>query len=155
VRSGLRQPPCIDWMVFRPAETAEECRQQDAEAVAKRIRELLDDRSCRLVEDGEGLRPARGADIGILFRRFTFVEEYRQALTRYGVPHRIVRGRGFYGAQEVMDLASMLSLIADPSDGIAFAAVLRSPLVCLSDASLLRLAIASGGRLSLGRAAEA
>jgi len=151
VRSATRQAPCIDWVVFRPAETAEECRRQDAEAVAKKIRELLED-SSPLVEDRGVSRPARGGDIAILFRRFTFVEDYRQALIRHGVPHRIVRGRGFYGAQEVLDLASMLSLIADPSDGIAFAAVLRSPLVCLSDASLLRLAVASGGRLSINRA---
>jgi ATP-dependent helicase/nuclease subunit A len=76
----------------------------------------------------------------MLFRTFNHVEVYRQALIRYGIPHRVLRGRGFYGAQEVLDLASLLSLLADPDDTLAFAAVLRSPLVGLSDASLFRLA---------------
>ncbi len=70
-------------------------------------------------------------------------------MIRLGIPHRVIRGRGFYGAQEVLDLASLLSLLADPADALAFAAILRSPWVALSDASLFRLSIACGGRLSL------
>src|SRR6185369_9096657 len=48
-----------------------------------------------------------------------------------------------------VDLASLLSVIADPPDALSFAAVLRSPLVALSDASLYRLTEACGGRLQL------
>src|SRR6185295_8848013 len=44
---------------------------------------------------------------------------------------------------------SLLSVIADPTDAQSFAAVLRSPLVALSDASLYRLADQCGGRLHL------
>ncbi len=152
VRPALRDPPCVDRLVFAPAQTAQQCREQDADAVAQWIRRALAPGAERLVAEGGALRPARGGDIAILFRRFTYVEGYRQALTRLGIPHRVIRGRGFYGAQEVLDLAALLSLVADPTDAVAFATVLRSPLVGLSDASVLAVAVAGGDRLSLASA---
>jgi ATP-dependent exoDNAse (exonuclease V) beta subunit len=150
VRSAPSAGPAIDWLVFEPEETAEDCRSQDAALVARRIQQLLapDSRLAIELENGER-RSLRGGDIAILLRRFSFLEGYRQALIRLGIPHRVYRGRGFYGAQEVLDLASLLSLLADPADALAFAAVLRSPWVALSDASLFRLSIACGGRLCL------
>src|ERR1019366_9437892 len=93
-----------------------------------------------VVDKDGSVRRAVGGDVAVLFRRFTYLEVYRQALIRHAVPHRVIRGRGFYGAQEVLDLASLLSLIADPGDRISVAAVLRSPWVALSDASLFRMA---------------
>jgi len=120
-----------------------ELRLADAESVARRLKVMLAPGADPLIavrKDGEETRPVRGGDVAMLFRTFTHLEVYRQALIRHGIPHRVLRGRGFYGAQEVLDLASLLSLLADSEDALAFAAVLRSPLVGLSDASLFRLA---------------
>jgi ATP-dependent exoDNAse (exonuclease V) beta subunit len=145
---AARRP--AELICYEPEARAPENRAQDAELVARKVRQLLAPKSGLKVEGEDGKpRPLLGKDVAILFRRFTFLEVYRQALARAGVAHRVVRGRGFYAAQEVVDLASLLSLIADPSDGISFAAVLRSPLVALSDASLYRLAQACGGKLQL------
>ncbi|MHB8873458.1 MAG: UvrD-helicase domain-containing protein [Myxococcaceae bacterium] len=147
-------PPCVDRLVYTPADgdLAEDCRAADAEAIARHVRSLLDPSSPLVVftRDEVARRPV-GGDVAILFRRFSYLEVYRQALIRAGVPHRVVRGRGFYGAQEVLDLASLLALVADPSDALSLAAVLRSPLVAVSDATLLALARAGGGRLRPGR----
>ena len=155
VRSARGAGPAIDWLVFEPEETAEDCRSQDAALLAGRIHQLLAPDSCFAIElENAKRRSLRGGDIAILLRRFSFLEGYRQALIRLGIPHRVYRGKGFYGAQEVLDLASLLSLVADPGDALAFAAILRSPWVALSDASLFRLSIACGGRLSL-RGAQA
>jgi ATP-dependent helicase/nuclease subunit A len=152
IRIDQRDSAPVDWLVFEPAETAEDCRSREADAIARRIRQLLSKEAPPMVGQLDGsLRKAQGGDIAILFRRFTFVEAYRQALVRNGVPHRIVRGRGFYGAQEVLDLASALALISDPADSLAFAAVLRSPLTCICDASLIKVSTACGGKLSLRR----
>ncbi len=152
VRPRRIGPPPVDWLVFQCGDTSEECRLREADAVARRIRELLSQDSPPVVEQPDGsMRQARGKDIALLFRRFTYVEAYRQALVRNGVAHRILRGRGFYGAQEVLDLASALALIADPGDVLSLAAVLRSPLVCISDPSLVKLSAACGGKLSLRR----
>jgi ATP-dependent exoDNAse (exonuclease V) beta subunit len=142
VRPSLTDAPVVERLKLEEADTAADLRWLDADCVARRLRCLLAPGAPPTVEreDGEGLRPARGGDVAMLFRTFTHLEVYRQALIRHGVPHRVLRGRGFYGAQEVLDLASLLALLADAEDSLAFAAVLRSPLVGLSDASLFLLA---------------
>jgi ATP-dependent exoDNAse (exonuclease V) beta subunit len=134
-RTQDRDAPAVERFVGAPEDaSADELRALDARALARKVRALI--------ESG-----FQGREIVMLFRRFTFVEDYRQALIAEGIPHRLVRGRGFYGAQEVMDLVALLRLVCDPSDAMALAIVLRSPLVGLSDASLLRVTKASGGRL--------
>jgi ATP-dependent exoDNAse (exonuclease V) beta subunit len=141
VRRELAEGPAVERLIIGEAESTAEARENDAEAVARRLRVMLAPGAvaCVAHEDGQRLRPVRGGEIAILLRTFTHLEVYRQALIRHGVPHRVLRGRGFYGAQEVLDLASLLSLLSDTDDALALAAVLRSPLVGLSDASLFRL----------------
>lgn len=78
--------------------------------------------------------------VAVLLRRMTQVGVYEEALRRAGVDYYTVRGRGFFACQEVGDLAHALRAILDPHDEIALAAWLRSPLVGLSDESLLALA---------------
>lgn len=107
---------------------------REAELLAQRVSALID----------EGTAPGK---IVVLLRRFTHLLHYTSALRRKRVPYYVVRGRGFFAAQEVLDLASLLRLIDDPTDLLALLAVLRSPLVGLSDESLTRLHLA--GRLSL------
>lgn len=140
----------IERIVYEPAETIHECRQLDADAVARRIRQLLAPKGgLRIEGEDKTLRRPKGSDIALLFRRFSYLEVYRHALIKHGIPHRVVRGRGFYGAQEVLDMASLLALVADEKDVISLAAVLRSPLVALSDASLFKVALAGGRKLSM------
>ncbi|MER2561540.1 MAG: UvrD-helicase domain-containing protein [Myxococcaceae bacterium] len=124
--------------------SVEALRDAEAEAMARALAQMLADPKAQIVPRTPKHAPARtviGGDVAVLFQRFTQLEVYRQALVRHGVRHRIVRGRGFYAAQEVVDLASFLQLIADPSNLIAFAAVLRSPLVGLSDSAVVSLAL--------------
>lgn len=150
VRHVPLEGPAVERLVLGEASSAADLRLQDAEAVARRLALMLHPLSlpCVAGEDGN-LRQARGGDVAILLRTFTHLEVYRQALIRYGIAHRVLRGRGFYGAQEVLDLASLLALLGDAEDSLALAAVLRSPLVGLSDGSLFKLAGPEG--LSLAR----
>ncbi|MBM7114927.1 UvrD-helicase domain-containing protein [Archangium primigenium] len=144
VRPAPRPAPVVERLVLEDEGlTTGELRLADAESVARRLKVMLAPGAEPLVAvrtEGEEQRPVRGGDVAMLFRTFSHLEVYRQALIRHAIPHRVLRGRGFYGAQEVLDLASLLSLLADAEDALAFAAVLRSPLVGLSDASLFRLA---------------
>ena len=110
-----------------------------------RIRQLLD--SGEFVATKDGLRPLQGRDIALLFRRLTKLEPYRQALVRWGIPHRVVGGRGFFESQEVLDVISFLKLLANPSDEVACLSILRSPWVALRDSSLVLLAKVGGGRI--------
>lgn len=128
-----------------PSRSAEAQRLADAEAVARFLASRLSDPSA-LVISREGGAPRRmtGGDVAMLFQRFTQLELYRQALVRHGVRHRVVRGRGFWGAQEVVDVACLFSLLSNPDDAVAFAAVIRSPFVGLSDTALVELGLEAG-----------
>ncbi|MBN1209578.1 MAG: UvrD-helicase domain-containing protein [Myxococcaceae bacterium] len=156
VRRALADGPAVERLLLGESESTAEARGKDAEAVAMRLRAMLAPGAtpCVTNEDGQRQRPARGGEVAILLRTFTHLEVYRQALIRHGVPHRVLRGRGFYGAQEVLDLASLLALLSDSDDTLALSAVLRSPLVGLSDASLFRLAGEEGLRLERVRKTE-
>ncbi|NEJ47652.1 hypothetical protein, partial [Rhizobium leguminosarum] len=107
VRASLSETAAVERLHLEEQETAGDLRWLDADCVARRLRIMLAPGAAPTVarEDGEGARPARGGDVAMLFRTFTHLEVYRQALIRHGVPHRVLRGRGFYGAQEVLDLA--------------------------------------------------
>jgi ATP-dependent exoDNAse (exonuclease V) beta subunit len=140
--------PCAELIVVdreSKDESADSLRWREACALADRLVALLRDDSEPAVWDREQneLRRARGGDVAILLRRYTYLETFRRALITRSIPFVVVQGRGFFGAQEVRDLAHLLRTLDEPEDAIAWAAVLRSPWVGLTDASLLRLAQAS------------
>ncbi len=105
---------------------ADVLRRAEARMVAERMRGLL----------GSGRRPG---ELALLLRRYTHLPTYLAALARAGLPYYVVRGRGFYEAQEIRDLASLLLLLHDGENRLALVAVLRSPLCALSDQGLLEL----------------
>jgi ATP-dependent exoDNAse (exonuclease V) beta subunit len=110
-------------------------RQREARAIAARI----------------ALLRAGGrawGEIAILLRRFTALGQYLEALRVAQIPHYVVRGRGFWAAQEVRDLAAALALVDDPDDTLALVTVLRSPVVGVSDETLAQLAL--GRKLRAG-----
>jgi ATP-dependent helicase/nuclease subunit A len=78
-------------------------------------------------------------DVALLFRASTAFGIYEDALERAGIPFVTVAGRGFYDRPEIRDLLNVLAAIADPSDDLAMAGLLRSPSMGLSDAALYRL----------------
>jgi ATP-dependent helicase/nuclease subunit A len=93
-------------------------------------------------------------DIAILCRSAKSFGEYENALEATGVPFLTVAGRGFYDRPEIRDLLNALRAIADPTDDLALAGLLRSPALALSDEALYRLRRrdeASGQRPGLWR----
>jgi len=148
VRAQAGPPSCVD-LLPAPAGGRREGRADEADVLARWLRHLLSSEGALTVADGGVLRRARGGDVAILLRGFTGLETYLEALRAQGVPHRVLRDRNPYTAPGVLDAAALLGLVDDPGDALRLAAVLRSPFVGLSDASLLRLA--EGGRLD-GRA---
>jgi ATP-dependent helicase/nuclease subunit A len=122
-------------------QATHELRQIEADAIAGRCARIVDD-GVKINDPHSGdQRPARFGDIALLLRSFTDVAIYEAAFARAKVRSYTVRGRGFFGCKEVRDLAVLLSAIDDPQDAIALAAVLRSPMFCLSDQCLLEMAI--------------
>ncbi|HKV53217.1 MAG TPA: UvrD-helicase domain-containing protein [Candidatus Binataceae bacterium] len=122
-------------------------RELEARALAARIHKLVDGETIPDAENGL-LRPVRFRDIAILLRAFTDVAIYENALLDAGVPCYTVKGRGFFGCQEVLDLIELLTAVNDRDDSIALAAALRSPFLgvsddCLAEIALHRVGIAS------------
>ncbi|HEX9104856.1 MAG TPA: UvrD-helicase domain-containing protein, partial [Polyangia bacterium] len=115
-------------LAVAPGPSAE-CRLREARAVARRIAELR--------AGGRKL-----GEIAILLRRFTHLYDYLDALRAAALPYFVVRGRGFFAAQEVRDLACALSVIDDPDDLLSLVALLRSPIVGISDETVARLSLA-------------
>jgi ATP-dependent helicase/nuclease subunit A len=103
--------------------------QRAARALARRLVALVEG-------EVEGLRYQ---DIAILCRASTSFAAYEDALDWAGVPYLTTAGRGFFDRPEVRDLLNALACLADPSDDLALAGLLRSPALGLSDADLLAL----------------
>ena len=104
------------------------------------------------IEVKEGLRRLEYGDVAILCRSSTSFAAYENALEHAGIPFLTVAGRGFYGRPEIRDLLNALAALADPTDDLALAGLLRSPALALSDAALVRLCEArarAGGSASL------
>lgn len=122
------------------------CREREALFVARRIREMCDADAPLLLGAGtDSERPAAYDDIVLLFRRSSYMHSYEAALRDAGIPFNRIAGAGFFNRREVLDILSMLELIQDPWDEDALLTMLRSPLVGLSDESLLRMAQWAGG----------
>ena len=75
-------------------------------------------------------------DVVLLFRASTAFGVYEDALEQAGIPFVTVAGRGFYDRPEIRDLLNALAAIADPTDDLAMAGLLRSPAIGLSDAAI-------------------
>jgi ATP-dependent exoDNAse (exonuclease V) beta subunit len=110
-----------------------------AEQVADEIVRLLADGVVR--DKATGIRrPVQPADVAILFRSRDSHREFEHALERRGVSTYVYKGLGFFEADEVQDVVAVLRFLADPQSNLRAAAFLRSRVVRLSDAAVVRLA---------------
>ena len=136
---------CVERLVAVAEEDrADERRRAEADLLARRLALLLAPDSEDRVPEGAGSRPLRGGDVAVLLRSFMEVSWYTDALARHHVPHRVLRGRGIFASPEVRDVAALLGFLTDPRNPLHVAACLRGPAVGLSDATLVRLALARG-----------
>ena len=112
-----------------------------AERVADEIAGLLAPASAVVVRDPRtGVsRPARAADVAVLFRSRDSHRDYEAALERHQIPTYVYKGLGFFEADEVQDLVALLRFLADPTSDIRAAALLRSRLVRVSDRAMVLL----------------
>ena len=92
-----------------------------------------------LVEPKEGgaLRRLHLGDIAILVRTTAKAEAIASALAERGIPFTLGGGRKFFDTQEVADCISYLEVLANPTNSISLAAVLRSPFFGVTDDELL------------------
>ncbi len=80
--------------------------------------------------------------VGILVRSSAAMSDLRESLEAQGIPVGLASGRGLLDESGPRDFHALLSVIDNPRDDVALAAVLRSPLVRLGDSDLLRIRLA-------------
>ncbi len=130
-------------------------RAWEARELAARIKHIVEEEKRPVFDKEERrLRPMRYGDVALLFQAMTHSTLYEDALKAAGLPYVSIAGRGYFDRQEVWDLLNLLKALYNPSDNLALAAALRSPLFNLSDEALLALRFERKDRLwdALGEA---
>lgn len=111
-------------------------RDCEAEAVAEMCCRLI---GSQIIVDRktDTTRPCRPGDIALLAPGGTELWRYEEALEKRGVPVATQAGKGFYRRQEVQDLIAITRVLADSRDSLALIALLRGPLIGLTEEQLL------------------
>ena len=104
--------------------------QKEAEAIAAYLQQ-------ELPKVKPQLRP--GASKAILLRAMTHCEILRQTLQGYGINCVVVKGKGFYEQQEVLDILNLLAALHNRYASLELAGALRSNYFGLDDATLTQL----------------
>jgi ATP-dependent exoDNAse (exonuclease V) beta subunit len=81
----------------------------------------------------QNMRVCRAGDIALLAPTGASLWRYERALEHRHVPVASQAGKGFFRRQEVQDLIALSRAIADRRDTLAFGALLRGPLVGLTE----------------------
>ncbi len=67
------------------------------------------------------------SDYAILYRMNAQSNAIEQALSRSGIPHRLIGGHRFYDREEIKDMTSYLQIINNPHDDIRLRRVINRP----------------------------
>jgi ATP-dependent exoDNAse (exonuclease V) beta subunit len=134
-----RGPAVASLPIQMPEGKAEDVRDAEAAAVSdfcSRIvgRYIVSDR-----KTGEPRLCAPG-DIALLAPMGTDLWRYEAALEEIGLSVATQAGKGLFRRQEVQDLIALARVLVDGRDSLALGALLRGPLVGLTDEELLDIA---------------
>ncbi|KAF0219793.1 MAG: UvrD/REP [Geobacteraceae bacterium] len=169
-RNDWDETPCVELLTIGVGANSEEKRRIEAAAISRKIRWLVsgqeevkvyDSQKAGNREPGTGKRDLeprtsnlepvflprkpRFGDIAILFRRFSNLKLFERELRMDGIPYYVVKGKGFYRCQEVLDILNFLKYLEFSGDLVALTGILRSPLCGVSDETLYLLSRCDGG----------
>ncbi|WP_237226708.1 UvrD-helicase domain-containing protein [Rubinisphaera sp. JC750] len=124
--------------------SAGEARVVEAEWIAARIEELLSDPTPRVRKRDKAtgevtLRRVEPGDITVLFRAFSNLGLYEDALRKRHLDYYVVAGRAFFAQQEVFDMVNLCRYLDDDTDETALVGVLRSPLFGWNDDTIMQM----------------
>lgn len=125
-REGMKSPHLE--FILGYGEGADEGRISAARGLATRLQQLKKEGQIKTWDD-----------VTLLFRASTGFPPYENALEEAGIPFVTVAGQGFYDRPEIRDLLNILRALADPTDDLCMAGLLRSPAFGLTDAALYQL----------------
>lgn len=114
---------------------AEMFREAEAEKVAEICARLIG--SVTITRADKSCSPLRAGDIALLSPSHTELWRYERALEQRGLAVSSQAGQTLMRRQETQDILALLRVLADSSDTLAFGALMRGPLVGLSEQELL------------------
>ncbi len=114
-------------------------RDAEANRVADLCSRLVGNRQVRDSTTG-ATRTCKFGDIALLAPVGTDLWRFEEALEERGIAVSTQAGKGFFRRQEAQDLIALARTLADARDALALGALLRGPLVGLSEAELLDIA---------------
>ena len=115
---------------------AEQQRDAEADAVAELCLRLIGGQSVHDRAAGVA-RICQPGDIALLAPTGAELWRYEEALERRGIPVATQAGKGLFLRQEIQDLIAITRVLADRRDTLALGALLRGPLVGLTEEALL------------------
>ena len=84
----------------------------------------------RVVTDLQARRQDRGlswGDFGVLYRTNKQAEPFEEALSRAGIPYKVVGGQKFFERKEVKDVLAYLRVLSNPRDELALRRIWNTP----------------------------
>lgn len=129
--------PCVAKVSIQlPPETrVDSSRDEEASVVAELCARLIGNVELKL--NNRGSRRLAPGDIALLAPVSTDLWRYERALEEAGLPFASQAGRNLFRRQEAQDFVALVRSLADPRDTLALAALLRGPLVGLTEQELL------------------
>ena len=138
---GTAGTPTELLLLDRKEETGEYTGQEaEARMIAGKLRQLMDPENGLYVWDKKKkeYRIVQYRDVVILLRSTSgWVETFLEVLTSEGIPAYAESRTGYFSAIEVETVLSLLSVIDNPIQDIPLAAVLKSPVVGMTDEELV------------------
>ncbi|MBN9466016.1 UvrD-helicase domain-containing protein [Brevundimonas sp.] len=133
-------PPAVAKLTIElpPGSSAPEQRDEEANAVADLCLRLVG--AANVPRTHGGSQPLRPGDIALLAPTGTELWRYERALEQRGLSVASQAGKTLMRRQETQDVLALLRTLADPLDRLAFGALMRGPLVGLTEARLLGVA---------------
>ena len=133
--------PCVAALDVAVADengkaSAEQQRDAEAEAVAELCARMIGSEMILDRRSGDR-RICEPGDIALLAPTGSDLWRYEEALERHGIPVATQAGKGLFRRQEIQDLIALTRALADRRDTLALGALLRGPLVGLTEEELL------------------
>lgn len=131
--------PTTELLLIERTAQDESKQMQEAEGIARRIKELL---RTYMVTDAETkkLRPVKYRDIVILLRTNAgWDEEFKKAFDQEGIPAFIESKTGYFATQEIRMLLNFLKVLNNPKQDIPLFGVMKSDFADFSEDDLALL----------------
>ncbi len=79
------------------------------------------------------------SDYAILYRMNAQSNAIEQALSRSGIPHRVIGGHRFYDREEIKDMTAYLQVVNNPHDDIRLRRIINKPKRAIGEATMTKV----------------